>query len=119
MEKRYQAQHIYINYRKEEDAPRPTRSILQSLFSILVEFLSLCKPEEKFSFHEFHKILNFSSSESDFDLTKASEAFETLEFFFNYDMEKFMETRIQKNTKILWILSNENRIAFKEIRGGF
>lgn len=81
MEKRYQAQHIYINYRKEEDAPRPTRSILQSLFSILVEFLSLCKPEEKFSFHEFHKILNFSSSESDFDLTKASEAFETLEFF--------------------------------------
>lgn len=81
MEKRYQAQHIYINYRKEEDAPRPTRSILQSLFSILVEFLSLCKPEENFSFHEFHKILNFSSSESDFDLTKASEAFETLEFF--------------------------------------
>lgn len=81
MEKRYQAQHIYNSYRKEEDVPRPTRSILQPLFQILAEFLSVCKPEEKFSFHEFHKILNFSSSESDFDLTKASEAFETLEFY--------------------------------------
>lgn len=83
MEKRYRAQDIYNSFRKEEEAdpPRPTRTVLQPLFQLLVEFLSLCKPQDKFSFHEFHKILNLSCAESDFNLRKASEAFETLEFY--------------------------------------
>lgn len=46
-----------------------------------MEFLSFCKLEEKFFFYEFYKILNFSFSESDFDLIKVLEVFEILEFF--------------------------------------
>jgi hypothetical protein len=81
MEKRYRAQDVYNKYRKEEDLPRPTKPVLHSILQFIVEYLSLCKPDEKFSFYEFHKILNCSSVESDFNLVKAAEAFETLEFY--------------------------------------
>lgn len=81
MEKRYRAQEFYNKYRKEEEDPRPTKHLMLSIFQIILEYLTLCKPEEKFSFHEFHKILNLSSTECDFSLEKASKAFERLEFY--------------------------------------
>lgn len=82
MDKRNEAQDLYCQLRLVTEGKDVDKGENLKLVKYLIfEFLVKCRPEERFQFPEFSRIIEVSSSAKDFSPEKASIAFLNLEIY--------------------------------------
>lgn len=82
MDKRNEAQDIYCQMRLDTEGEDVVKGEnLKRVKYLIFEFLISCRPEERFQFPEFSRIIEVSSSFKDFNPEKASIAFQNLEIY--------------------------------------